>query len=160
MDPATILDRLHSLGVAVSVLGDKLRLVPGSMVPPDLAGAVREAKGEVLAYLIDESHVPVMVDTSRLLAWASELAEQEIVLAEPVSFIETSLRTIITERISEKATHYLRVIHYARLQRRTGGMGRFLPPWWREREEEAIGALAALREAVEVSDFSAQLGDE
>jgi len=89
------------------------------------------------------------MEQQALLAWASELAEQDLVLEKPVSFVEAPRRTLTTERVSEKAARYLRVISYACLQQRTRGMGRFKPPWWKEREEEALGALSALREAME-----------
>jgi len=112
---------------------------------------VEQVAGDDLNPSVPELRVnePCTPTTPDLLAWASELAEQNLVLEKPVSFVEAPLRTLTTKHVSEKVTHYLRVISYARLQQRTGGMGRFKPPWWKEREEEALGALSALREAME-----------
>ena len=83
-----------------------------------------------------------------LLAWAAQLAEQDVVLTSTVSYVEAPMRTITTERVSWYATHYLRTIAHARLQQQTGGWRPWTPEWWREREEEALGALAALRVAL------------
>ena len=82
-----------------------------------------------------------------LLAWAAELAEQELVLPDPVSHAERPFRAITTQRVSECATIYLREISPGHTYRRTGCWGHFTPEWWWDREQEALGALAALREA-------------
>jgi hypothetical protein len=90
----------------------------------------------------------VELERQELLTWASELAEQELVLPEPVVFVEEPLRAVRVERVSEYSARLLRLIVYARFQQSTGGIGRWLPPWWREREQAAMGALSALREAM------------
>ena len=46
------------------------------------------------------------------------------------------------------AAQYLRTISYAKLQQSMGGWGQWIPEWWRKREEEAVGTLAALRKAI------------
>ncbi len=51
MHASSILERLSTLGVKVQVAGDRLRLEPASRVPPDVLDAVREHKGELLAFL-------------------------------------------------------------------------------------------------------------
>jgi hypothetical protein len=92
---------------------------------------------------------PVPPDTEHLLAWASEIAQQDLVLPMPVRYLEAPLRTVTTHRVSYYANLYLREISYARLQQRTGGWGRFTSEWFKEQERGAIQALAALREAIQ-----------
>ena len=73
------------------------------------------------------------LERQEILAWASEICEQDIVLADKVSqYVGARLRFIV----------------HAHFQQRTGGMGRWLPPWWKEREEASIGALFSLRSAM------------
>jgi len=163
MNIPEILQVLKERGVTITVSGDRLKLVPGSRVPAEMAETLRAHKAEVLEYLRDaiskvlvnlsdlglqvsQPHVPTAPD---LLAWGSELAEQKLVLPERVSYVEAPLRTITTERVSWYAALYLKTISYARLNQRTGGWGRFTPEWWKEQEHQALGALAALREALE-----------
>ena len=86
-----------------------------------------------------------------LLAWASELAEQDVVLPEPISYIEAPRRTVTTEEVSRYAARYLWTIGYSRLQQETGGWGRWTPEWWTGVEDEAVGALAGLRSALDGS---------
>ena len=87
-------------------------------------------------------------ERSSLLAWASELAEQAIVLPQSITYEETPLRIVTTDRVSFYATHYLGTVSFARLNRATGGWGMWIPEWWSDREREAIGALHALRTAM------------
>ncbi len=54
MDVAGILERLKHQGVAVTVNGDRIKLVPGSMVPPDIASALKEHKSEFLDFLLSK----------------------------------------------------------------------------------------------------------
>lgn len=95
----------------------------------------------------------VLADLERqaLLAWASELAEQELELDTPVEYVEAPLRRVSTTRVSCYAAHYLKTIVAARLYQEHPHLcwGRWTPKWWREREKEALGALAALRAALE-----------
>lgn len=51
MDATAILDRLDSLGVSVEVVDDRLRLSPGSHVPPDLIDELKAHKHEVILKL-------------------------------------------------------------------------------------------------------------
>jgi len=51
MDATTILDRLGSLGISVEAADDRLRLEPGSRVPPDLIGELRQHKQEIISKL-------------------------------------------------------------------------------------------------------------
>jgi hypothetical protein len=90
-----------------------------------------------------------VVDRDHLLAWASELAEKGTILAEPVTFIEAPLRRISTIRVSHHASIHLRTVTMARTNQVTGGWGKFTREWWREQEQAALNASAALRNAME-----------
>ncbi|MBI4337353.1 MAG: hypothetical protein HY683_05945 [Chloroflexi bacterium] len=94
------------------------------------------------------------LEQQALLAWASELAERDLVLSLPISYVEAPLRTVTTTRVSWYAAHYLKTIASARLYREYPKLcwGQWTPPWWQGREEDALGALAALREALSDQD--------
>ena len=51
MDAAQVVEALVSLQISVRAEGDKLLLVPGSKVPPELFQQVRQHKGEIIAVL-------------------------------------------------------------------------------------------------------------
>lgn len=121
-------------------------------------GSSASAQGDFVAY---PGPVPdtVSPDAASLLAWASELAEQDLVLPEPVRFIEEPLRPISIKDVSEYILRHLRFIAHARFQQRIGGTRRWLPDWWKEREEVALGALAALREALQALEKSKEAAD-
>ena len=87
------------------------------------------------------------VAESTVLSWASWLAEQDQSLPGPVTYVEAPLRTVTTQRASWYAGQYLRTINFARMNHQTGGWGDWTPQWWKEREQEALGALLALRAA-------------
>ena len=89
------------------------------------------------------------LEQESLLAWAAEIAEEGTELQLEVSYVEAPLRRVTTDRVSWYAGHYLTTIAQARLSQAAGGRGRWKPEWWSEREQEALGALHALREAVE-----------
>ena len=88
------------------------------------------------------------LERQEILAWASEVCEQDIVLPEGVTFVEEPLCTVTITKVSQYVADRLRFIIHAHFQQRTGGMGRWLPSWWKEREEAAIGALFSLRSAM------------
>ena len=92
-----------------------------------------------------DPRIPASLD---ITAWAAELSEQGIVLSMPVEYVEAPLRTVTTERVSWYAAHYLRTITFARSQQEWGSWGVWTPEWWREREQEALGTLKSLREAL------------
>ncbi len=96
---------------------------------------------------------PVSISPPSLLAWASELAEKDLVLSSPVTYIEAPLRKVTTKRISWYAAHYLKTIAAAWFYRQYPHLcwGQWTPEWWHEREEEALGALAALCRVLEES---------
>ncbi|MBM4463424.1 MAG: hypothetical protein FJ012_08825 [Chloroflexi bacterium] len=51
MTVAAVLERLSELGVRLEVAGDKLRVTPASVVPPDLLADLRQYKPEIMAHL-------------------------------------------------------------------------------------------------------------
>jgi hypothetical protein len=51
MTPQVILKRLGELGISVRASGDKLRVEPGSKVPPALVPEIRRYKQEILDLL-------------------------------------------------------------------------------------------------------------
>ena len=99
----------------------------------------------------------VMADLKRqtLVAWASELAEQDLVLTTPVSYVEKPRSVVTTGGVSHYASHYLRTITSARIGQQTGGWGMIDAQWYKGREGDALYALAALRGAM-----SAVIGGE
>ena len=149
MSPGAIVERARALGITLSVEAGRIRYTPKSKAPFDLVAEFKEHKQQLLSYLNRESVSPLTPEVEGLLAWASELAETALFLGVPITFPEAPLRRVTTECVSYYAARYLRVITHARLQQRTGGTGRFLPPWWREREQDALYALNQLRLAME-----------
>jgi len=91
------------------------------------------------------------LEQKRLFAWAAKLAEREVVLATPVTFIEAPLRQITTERVSYYAALYLKIVVSARLHKDHVELcrGRWTQEWWTTQENEAIGALRALFNVIE-----------
>ena len=146
MGAAEVIDLLESLGVRVQADGSKLLLEPGSLVPSELIPQIRQYKPEILKLVSADVRTD---EEQQLLAWASALSEKNIVLPEPVMFVEAPLRTVATERVSYHAAIYLRTVTIARTHQVTGGWGRFTREWWKGQEKAALHALAALREAIE-----------
>ena len=147
MTPQAILKRLGELGISARASGDKLRVEPGSKVPPELVPEIRRYKQEILGLLASAS-----VDDgapNRLLAWAAQAAETGMVLQQPVQFLETPLRSFSTTEVGRYCREKLRFLSLARSNRATGGWGRFTPEWWQEMEAEALHALDALKTATE-----------
>ena len=51
MTGTEVLERLEVLGVKLEVVGDKVRLFPGSLVPPDILEELRQHKSEIIEHL-------------------------------------------------------------------------------------------------------------
>ena len=71
MNASSVLSQLHYMGVAVTVATDKVRLQPGSRVPPEILEFIREHKADVITMLssqppIEISAEPCLVCRSRL----------------------------------------------------------------------------------------------
>jgi hypothetical protein len=148
MTAEAILRRALELGIRLEVAGDRIRYAPKSIAPEDFVASLREHKPEILRYLSGNRQRSDLEGEPGLLAWAAQLAEENTVLDRPVEFVEAPLRVITTTRVSHYAAQYLKTISRARLEQPAGGWGIFTPQWWREREEEALGALASLRQAM------------
>ena len=151
LDAASIVREVEERGIRLSVVDDKIRYSPKSQTPEELLDALKAHKVEVLAYLSGRSVDPSSDDTAALLAWASELADRELVLCRPLEYVEAPLRKVRTERVSWYATHYLKTIGFARMNQETGGWGTWPPDWWKDRENDALEALRGLRRALEKS---------
>ncbi|MBM3943368.1 MAG: hypothetical protein FJ316_10700 [SAR202 cluster bacterium] len=151
MSVNNILEQAQALGISLTVAGDRIRYWPQLLAPAEFVQLLREHKAALMTYLAQHSaqRVGPAADAQQLLAWASSLAEQDLVLAQPVRFLEEPLRPMDLYNLSKYVRRQVRFIAHARLQQRTGGMGDWLPPWWREQEAKAIGALAALRAAMD-----------
>jgi hypothetical protein len=147
MEPYAIVERARVLGVKLSVAGDRIRYAPKSRTPADLVEALRKNKCDLLLYLRKKPE-DTTYENRNLLAWASYLAEQDLMFTEPVSYVEAPLRTVTTSRVSWYAARYLASITYARLQQQNGGWGIFTSRWWQDRENEALNALCNLRKVL------------
>ena len=182
MKPKAILDRARVLGLTLTVSQGKIRYAPMSCTPVDFLRILQENKQELLAFLSREQDLspgrctqnpqnpqnsrelqnlrqrsgPDLDTPAELLAWATELSNRDIELASPVTYIEAPLRRITTARVSYYVSIYLRTVTSARIHRNSGGWGSWTPQWWQEREDEAIRALTALREAVEATGQEVQ----
>jgi hypothetical protein len=89
-----------------------------------------------------------LADPAGLLSWASDLAEQKLVLLEPVCFMEGPLCRVEVVKVSEYAAERLETIYYCRGWLEEGsGWGIFTHDWWTAREKEAMTALTNFREA-------------
>ena len=168
MDPQTIVERAKDLGINLTVAGDRIRYAPKSRTPEYLIELLKEHKPELLTFLNDQlddgpcscaphtkqqanSATLEKEETARLLAWASEIADKNLVLEASLRYLEAPPRTVTTTRISWHAVCQLRTIAFARMNQESGGCCTWESSWWRDREAEAIEALKALREAVDSS---------
>ena len=90
------------------------------------------------------------LERQKMLAWASELAERELVLLVPSYFEEEPLRPVAITEVSKFTVRNLRFIAKAGLERQLGGWHIWTSDWWTEREHAALGSLEALRKAMDV----------
>ena len=58
MDAATILNTLDDIGVSVQLNGDRLRMKPKDLIPPDLMAKVKEHKQELISHLSQANTAP------------------------------------------------------------------------------------------------------
>jgi hypothetical protein len=94
---------------------------------------------------------PQKRDRPQLLAWASELANQDAILVSPVRFNETPLRPLTTTRISFYARRYLRTVAAAELARHGLTWEPWTVEWHEDRAREAIESLENLRASLAFS---------
>ncbi|MCL0099933.1 hypothetical protein M1O55_03580 [Dehalococcoidia bacterium] len=109
--------------------------------------AIALARGQDIETAIWEESLADL-ERQEILSWASEVCEQNLVLPGGVTFVEEPLRPVTMTKVSQYVADRLRFIIHAHFQQSTGGMERWLPSWWREREEASIGALISLRSAM------------
>ena len=112
--------------------------------------AITIARGQGLDTHDWEDHLSRLVEAEQqqLLAWAAEVAEADVTLVAPITYLETSLRPITTTQVSQSIRRYLKTMASAEIDRATGGWGRFAPEWWAVQTNEALDALKALRSAM------------
>ena len=148
MNVQAILRQAEELGISIRAVGDRIRYRPKAAASAEFVEALRQHKGEMLTHL---AGTEVTQAAYHLLAWATELTERDVVLSAPVTYVEAPLRHVTTSSVSWYARHYLQVIIDARFHQEKPKYcwGLWTPRWWKEREEEALGALKALREAMQ-----------
>ena len=115
--------------------------------PDELIDKLRDRKTAVMAVLASP-HLGRGREVGELKSWAGSLSEEGLVLNEPVMYVEAPLRVVTTKRVSWYAAHYLKTIGFARMGMESGSWSTWTPAWWKGREQEALGALRALREAL------------
>ena len=144
-----LVNRSVLLAARLWVNGESLEVDAPVNFPNELIDELRDRKTAVMA-VIESPHARLRNEVGELKSWAGFLSEEGLVLNEPVMYVEAPLRVVTTKRVSWYAVHYLKIIGLARLGLESGGWGAWTPGWWKEREQEALGALEALREALEL----------
>jgi len=86
MTSTEILDQLQELGVTVRVNGPKVRLEPGSLVPPDLLAEIKEHKAEIIQELLPTYGDGEPPPQNRPPVTEQELRRLMDHLADPVKF--------------------------------------------------------------------------
>ena len=61
------------------------------------------------------------LEQQQLLAWAAEVAESDMTLVSPITYLETPLRPITTTQVSQSIRRYLTTVARSELNRATGG---------------------------------------
>ena len=89
------------------------------------------------------------LERQQLMLWASELGQADKILAIPITYRETPLRPITTTQVSQSVRIYLKTVARAEIYRATGGWKEYPPEWWEEQANQALGALKALRSAMD-----------
>ena len=91
------------------------------------------------------------LERQEMLAWASELADQKLILATEICFAETPLRPITITEVSKYAVAHLMFIAKSILEQQAGGWHIWTSEWWTQQEHAALDSLSALRKAMEIS---------
>lgn len=155
MRSATLIAELKRCGARLEVFGDRLRVqAPKGAIRSELKAALEEHKRELLVLLGSSDQ------RAGLLAWASELGEQDIVLERPTSFVEKPRVPVQVQEVSKYARRHLRTIASAHIYEVSGGWGHFDATWWHQRKQEALDALVALREALNRSVRGVKISDD
>ena len=146
MEAETLIRQCMDSGADLVPEGGRLRARGWSKLTPTLQSGLSRHKKAVIECL--GSQWTCAERESKLFAWASELAERDLVLSSAVSYVEAPRRRVTTERISGYAAHYLQAIAFTCMNQIVGGSGIWTTKWWEDREDEAMAALRALRSAV------------
>ena len=80
MEAALLLDRLNALAVTVTIVGEKLRLQPGSKVPLEMVEEVRQKKGQI----IEEMRAREFLDLPFPIGYGG-LPQNEVVASEAMN---------------------------------------------------------------------------
>jgi len=145
-DLTVLITRAESKGAALRVRGAQLEVWGLERLSADLVNELKDRKSDLVKRLVDRDAKGQ--GTARLLAWASELAEQDLAVETPVRFTDVPRHSVSTMHPSWYATQYLRTIVLARQEKEIRRWCHWTPEWWREREEEGIAALERLRRAL------------
>ena len=146
MTAEELLKEARSLGADFQVLeSGGIKVQAAAPLPDDLMRELRDQKAAVAALLT----APGRKDTGALLAWSAQAAETGLVLPDSVRFREAPLRPYTTAEVGRYCRDQLKVIFMARSNRVTGGWGWITPEWWIDMESMAIGALTAVKSAVD-----------
>lgn len=97
-----------------------------------------------------------------LLAWATGLVEGTISYAGPLplTFHESPLVPVQVRDPVDYARHWLRTLAYTSLMVETGGFGRWSTAYWDEVIGRGLGALMAMRLAIEGDGGSWGVGEQ
>ncbi len=157
MTAEELLRRARARGATFQVMEQgRINVQAPSPLPKGLMEELRQNKAAISALLGGPN--PESDDsTAALLAWAAHAAETGLTLAEPVRFLETTLRPYTTTGVGRYCRDQLKYLSAARSNRDTGGWGMFTPAWWTEMEANSIEALTALKAAIDETDSR---GDE
>ena len=152
MNPIVLPQHAEQMGAIFTVTPAGVHVErPQGPLPPDILAALKKYKDEIRAELTKRQYKFVFPHVGPLLNWASNLSEQKRVLHAPVKFLEAPLRPVQVEHVSDYAARQLRTIISARIHTDAGGWDNFTPEWWQDRKDDALAALAALRDALEGS---------
>ena len=103
MTAAELIQRAQALGASLWTEGKQLQMDAPVDFPDDLIELLRKHKPAVMEALAGDVQTPPADSLATLLAWASQLAEQDEVLSEPVTYVEAPLRPVSTKRVSDCA---------------------------------------------------------
>lgn len=140
--------RLRRTTAAPSTLGEA---APTPPLETPVEPRARLIASEGLVGAPQESAGDHLLDPGRgdLVNWARGLATQGSVTSRPLHFMEKPLVPVWVDRVSAYAACQLTTIVSASIHKKTGTWGAWTPEWWTEREDEAFGALEALRQSLE-----------
>ena len=145
-DVAVLISRAERRGAAFRVREGQVEVCGLDRLPEELIDELQGQKAKVLRHLSHSERLATSKGHAHLFSWATELAEMDMVLFDPVRYTEAPERIVTTRQASWYAAHYLNLISDSRIQLTRRDC--WTPEYWRDRQEEAMGALEALRGAM------------